>query len=180
MNKNIILPVVLALLLSACESGSSSGSSETDAPPLTAIGAGTGEATALEGTWFKECSLDSSEEDGFYETIELKFSGNTIASDIKIYEDADCTVPFDFAPNPTASGVFLVGESVVTTDGVQATEFDTHITVYDGAEFDIYEYDIFYIQGGELYFGELSGELDASSPSARPDTLDFERTFYKL
>lgn len=115
------------------------------------------------------------EEDSLYDTVRLTFDGNKISSDIKVYEDANCLKPFVRAPNPTASGKFIIGGTRTSIDGEIVTELDVHIERFNGAPFDTKNYDIFYLDGDALYFSFEAAE----EPSDRPDTLDMDRVFYK-
>ena len=115
------------------------------------------------------------EPDTLYDTVRLTFDGDTINSDIKVYEDSKCLNPFAHAPNPTASGKFVIGGTLTSTTGVVVTEIDVHIDRFNGAPFDIKNYDIFYLNGDALY---LSFEA-ADEPHNRPDTLDLDRVFRK-
>ncbi|MAA65553.1 MAG: hypothetical protein CL581_12330 [Alteromonadaceae bacterium] len=150
------------------ESDSSQGGNDNDSTNPT------GEATVLEGTWRKQCGPVAGQEHS--DIVTLTFTGNTFTSDIENYLDAGCNVPYAEAPNPTASGTFVLGEDVMLSSGVTATELDSHITQFDGAPFDIDEYNVIYIQGDILYTGE--GEAD--SPQQRPTSLDYNRPFDRV
>ncbi len=107
--------------------------------------------------------------------MRITFAGNKIISDIKVYEDADCLIPFVKAPNPNASGTFVTGGKITASDGVQVTEIDIYVDRYNGAPFDINSYDIFYREGDTLYFSYE----DADDARERPNTLNYERAFHK-
>ncbi len=171
----LLFLVLLALMTSACGGGSSGSNSTNPVSPLSTT------PTILEGTWLKSCGVvDAADPSSFYDIVTATFSGNSFSSSIQNFTDANCTVPFALAPNPTASGVFsLSGVAVTTTSGVQAFEFDSSITQSNGAPFDNDDFDIFYLNGNTLYFGIIDGVLDASTPSLRPDTLDFNRGFVR-
>ena len=170
--------VLLAVGMAAC-----GGSGGVDAP---ASGGGTGGgsgATALEGTWVKACGIgkgeDPTDPKAFYDVVTLKFTGSNFESDIKNYSDSGCTVPIPNVPNPTAKGSFVLGNVTMTTGGLQATEIDSHITEFNGAPFDIDDFDIFRIDGVNLYFGDISGINDGTAPALRPNTLDFNRVYMR-
>lgn len=183
--RNISLNAVLknlALLLSitVIATGCGGGSSNTTATNNPAI-PNTGVVTVFEGDWYKPCDVaDASESVVIYDTVSVTFAGSTFDSIIKNYTDVNCTVPLPFSPSPTASGIFnLTGVAVATTNGLEAFQFDTRITLSNGAIFDVDEYDIYYITGDTAYFGNIDGINDASTPALRPDTVDFTRGFIR-
>lgn len=135
-----------------------------------------GEVSVLEGNWLKSCGPV---DDTHYDIVSIHFQNNQFMSNIENYEDATCTVPLSFSPNPTADGTFTLGNMFVTSGGLEATEIESNITQFNGAPFIIDEYDIFYIDGDNLYFGDVSGVNDASTPELRPNTLDFFGVFVR-
>jgi len=168
MYKTLLPVIVISLNLAGCGGGSDSGSTSTP--------------SSLEGRWVKSCSPGEFEDitnPGLYDVISLTFRGNTFYSDIKNYTDSGCNTPLASSPNPTASGTFSIGASVLTFSGPVANEIDTTITQQNGAPFIVNEYDIFYIEGNNLFFGDTSGPNDASSPALRPDDLDPFRYFVR-
>ncbi|RMD81389.1 MAG: hypothetical protein D6820_05200 [Lentisphaerae bacterium] len=189
MRKGSLPGIPALLILAGCGGGggSSDGLDNADAGASTntgSTGAGTHQsATILEGSWTKPCGIgegeNSSDPNAFYDVVTLTFSGNEFYSDIKNYSDAECTTPYPVAPNPTSSGTFTLGDTVTTTSGVQATAIDTHITRFNGAEFDIHDYNIVRLSENMLYLGDESGINDGETAERRPDTLDFERVFYQ-
>ena len=133
-------------------------------------------STALDGVWFKDCfAEDSSDPDTFYDTVEVTFNNGNVATNIHIYTDSDCTNPMPLAPNPTAQGTFSIGASFTSGDGITVQELDVHLTESNGAPFDEYSYNIFYIDGDQLF----TGEEDAETPNGRPTMLDFTSAFIK-
>lgn len=150
--------------------GSGSGSSQGGNDNAS----GTGEATVLEGTWRKPCGPVPGQE--HHDIVTFTSTGNTFTTSIENYSDASCTNPYEYAPNPTASGTFTLGDDVLLSDGVTATEHDSHITQFNGSPFILDDYNIIYIQGDMLYIGE--GEAD--TPEQRPTTLDYNRPYYRV
>jgi hypothetical protein len=108
-----------------------------------------------------------------YQTVELTFAAETVKSNIHLYEDAGCVVPFSFAPNPQAKGTYVIGEEVTSSQGVTAYSLDTHLTERD-SPFLEYGYTIFGIEGDRLYLGE-----DAETPAERPTELNFDEFFIR-
>ena len=187
LQSNLFLKLTAALLLSIVLAACGDGG-ESDPAPVGATGGTTGGTTgggsgvtALEGTWKKTCGIGEGEDpanpNAFYDAVTLTFIGNNFDSDIKNYSDTGCSMPIPVAPNPTAKGTFTVGNSLTTTGGLQASEIDTHITEFNGAPFDIDDFDIFHIDVNTLYFGDISGAKDGTSSALRPGTLDFNRVF---
>ncbi len=174
--KNWVLLLSFTVIVTACGGGSSNTTAANN-PSIPSSGA----ITIFEGDWYKPCGVaDASEPVIIYDTVSVTFVGNTFDSTIKNYTDANCTVPLQFSPSPTASGLFnLTGIAVATTNGIEASQFDTQITLSNGAIFDVTEYDIYYITGDTAYFGNIDGINDASTPALRPDTLDFTRGFIR-
>lgn len=132
------------------------------------------QVTALEGTWNKQCGKVDGE--SHYDIVTVSFTVGKVSTNIENYIDGGCTIPVQEAPNPVASGNFSLGENIVLSDGVTATELNTHVTRFDGAEFDIYEYDIFYIDNDTLYTSIESG----STPEQRPTSLNYNRPFDRV
>jgi hypothetical protein len=189
-----VLPVVFTIaLLQACGGGSGgsntpAGSDENTEPEDTQTENTESEDTQsdstqsseLEGVWRKLCGpADTSDSNTHYDIVTVTFSGNELSSDIENYEDSACTAPLSIAPNPTASGTFVVGDTLTLSDGTQATTLDSHIDTYDGAPFVIDEYGIYRIEGDILYMEDDTGVRDATSPELRPDILDYNRPFYR-
>ena len=134
----------------------------------------------LEGSWKKSCSPnDPLDPDSLYEVITLSFTGNRFTSDIKNYSNSLCTIPSSYSQNPTASGYTVFGNQVTTTGGLNATELDTHITIYNGAQFVVNDYTIFVIENDILLMGDDDGRLDGSTALLRPDTIDTIRQFIR-
>ena len=171
---------VLMGVLSIAACGGGSGSSKTNQGPDNDEGkVGSGE-TMLDGVWVKECGpVEDTEGGSFYDVVTLTFQGHEFHSDIKNFMDASCITPMEGAPNPTASGDLSIGDEVVAESGLLAHELDTHITEYNGADFDLYDYTIFRIEINKLYLGKDTEGNDGDSSKARNKSLSFERIYYK-
>jgi len=80
-------------------------------------------STVLEGTWKKECHLNS-DEDG-YDIETNVYLGSKVTSTTDSYSDSDCTskiIIFEL------TGTFQIGGSTTTTDTKTATQFDATIS----------------------------------------------------
>jgi tetratricopeptide (TPR) repeat protein len=128
---------------------------------------------SIEGQWLKPCGL--AKDGDFYDVVAVSFDSGIFSSDIKNYTDKNCTLPLSYSPNPTAKGRYTLGEFKTTQQAYQAQIITTHIEQFNGAPFSIDKMDIFYIENEQLYFGVKAGlaEMDI------PDSLAFERTFYR-
>lgn len=184
--KKILALTLVSALMAGCGGGSSGGDLEADNPDNgsgsdssqgdgdNGSGTPTDQVTALDGTWKKDCGPVEGQE--HYDIVTVTHDRGTFTSSIENYRDASCTLPLEYSPNPTASGSYTVGEDVSLSDGVTATKMDSHITQFNGAPFDINDYNIFYIQNNILYIGKG----DADTPQTRPATLDYDRPYYRI
>lgn len=109
-----------------------------------------------------------------HQTVELTFDAGAVKSDIRLYEDADCLIPFSHAPNPQAEGTYEIGDELISSQGLTAYRLDTHLMSTEGAPFDIYGYTIFSIEDNRLYMGD-----DAVTPVERPIELNLESFFIR-
>jgi len=171
------------LLLMACVSGYESAIGGVSRDDGSVVHENKGNVSSdLDGTWLKSCgAVDQHDPETLYDIIELNFSGNEFSSSILNFTDPQCLASLSFSPNPTASGVFIVGGSVMTDDGEAGTEIDTHIDMFNGAPFDIDDFGVYLIDGDNLYFGDVDGEGedDGSAPDLRPSSLDYNRAFIR-
>lgn len=181
MKKLLFCTLVSAMMVGCGGGGSGSVLEETNENPNPETGNEDSDAvtpsdqiTVLDGTWKKQCGPVEGEP--HYDIVTLSFSRGEFTTDIENYIDSGCTAPLTMAPNPTSSGNFELGDDVVLSDGVTATEINTHITQFDGAYFDIVEYNIIYINNDTLY----SGDDLVDSPVQRPTSLDYNRPFYRI
>lgn len=160
-------------LQAIAEGGQGSGSSQDQvAPPAPALRQGG--TTALQGTWRKACGAN----DEFFDVVTLTFRGDQFSTSIENYTDSRCSIPLEYAPNPTATGRFSLGREVILSDGVTATEMDRHISQFNGAPFDIHEYSVVHIKDNVMYHPFDDEAMD--NPQHRPDTLDFSRAFKRV
>jgi hypothetical protein len=189
MLKNPISVLVMVFALTACGGGNSGDDVDGEEPVNSndngeivdsgGDGGASGKVTELEGTWIKPCGImDMEDPETHYDVVEIVFTGSRFTSDIKNYVDSSCTQPLSFAPNPTASGTFALGGEVTTESGIKAREMDSHITTFDGADFNVDKFTIYAIETGALYMGADTDEKDGSTPEHRATTLDFERAYF--
>ena len=167
-----------SLAISSNASNSSSANSSASAVTTSSAATSSSSATTtseLTGVWFKDCNeQDPFDTDTLYETVKLIFTSTTFESDIHNYTDSDCTIPFANSPNPKARGNYTIGASFTSGDGLTVKEINTYITDFNGAPFDVTDYNIFYINGDELTLGD-----DAETAAERPTLLNFDATFIK-
>jgi hypothetical protein len=84
--------------------------------------------TDLEGTWVSSCVPNDSENDQESSIRNYVFSGSTFALFETWYNDATCTAVRDGYPQ-SFEGTFTIGESVTTTDGIEAKQLSQSIAV---------------------------------------------------
>ena len=145
--------------------------------------------TALEGSWMGECT----------DFVDVNFTGSSVWSEnydgqnyqafMAIYDTTDCSGMY--VAQKEMLGVFTVGNSLMTNSGVTAYQVDLAInqTSLDGqiADVDLSRYgfesglllyDIFYIDGSNLYYGNLDTG-DSSSAANRPTDINFTIVYTK-
>jgi hypothetical protein len=138
-------------------------------------------ASPLEGSWIRHCQVaDSSDPESHYDVIRLRFSNDSFSSDIKNFSDSQCIKPFKYAPNPTASGKFSLGNSFVNAQNKTVTEIDTLITKFNGSPFDIKQFEVFIIQENKLYFSVEGTEDMPPSKQNRITEVGFSNYFIPL
>lgn len=178
MSGRVLGVLVSALAIAACGSGSDSNEvnqAQVNEEEKIELG-----ETVLDGVWVKECGpVEETEGDPLYDVVTLTFEGNDFKSDIKNFMDASCMTPLAVSPNPTSSGDLSIGDEIVAESGLLVHELDTHITEYNGAEFDLYDYTIFRIEADKLYLGKNTGVNDGESAETRHQALNFERIYHK-
>lgn len=170
MERKMMFAISLIALISGC-GGSDDGNNNEDGASTT---------TELEGTWLKSCSaVDQNDPETLYDIVEAKFNNNKFSSSILNFTDSHCTTPLSFSPNPTASGIFSLGETVIASDGVESVLIDTHIDTFDGAPFIIDEFNIYYLDNNTLYLGDDNNANDGLSEATRPDTINYDRIYIR-
>ena len=178
MDRRVFLVLISTLAIAAC--GGGSGSSDVHQAPVNEEEKIESDETVLDGVWVKECGpAEETEDDPLYDVVTLTFEGYDFKSDIKNFMDASCMTPLAVAPNPTSIGDLSIGDEIVAESGLLVHEIDTHITEYNGAEFDLYDYTIFRIEADKLYLGKDTGMNDGESAETRHQALNFERIYRK-
>lgn len=175
------LLILLIAVTYGCGGGSSSSEEDSGSDGNNSGNSGSGnQSTELEGVWKKSCGIsDATDPDSFHDIITLTFTGNGFNSDIENFEDAGCQIPLALSPNPSASGTFILGNSVSLAGGNSATQLDTHIVTYNGAPFEIDDYTIYLIDNNILYLGADDDVFDGSSAMLRSQTLDYNRPYIR-
>ena len=139
------------------------------------------QASPLEGSWIRHCQIaDASDPESHYDIIRLKFSSDSFSSDIKNFTDSQCLHALKYAPNPTASGKFSIAKSFENSQGKTVTEIDTLITKFNGAPFDIKQFEVFMIQENKLYFSVQSSDDTSSTAQQRETNINFSHYFIPL
>jgi hypothetical protein len=145
--------------------------------------------TSLEGFWAGGCTPFI--EGGFTGSSDWVegYDGSDYQALFSVYSTTDCTGIYQAQKEMT--GTFVIGDSLMTSSGVTAQNIDLTISQssIDGqiAGVDISQfgfeagqiwYDIFYINGGNLYYGD-SNTGDSSSPLSRPADISFDFVYTK-
>lgn len=159
MNKIILCGVFILLTtaLSGCNDNKNNGDAAT----------GSGDTTELEGRWNDIACYYWK---GDFSKGSVTFSGSTYSSSGTNYSDSECTVSIGAY---TASGTFVIGNTMITSSGLDAKEYNATLLKSNGISFNVQLFDIFKIEGGKLYFGDDSGQQDTSTKEKRPTDLDF-------
>ncbi len=125
---------------------------------------------ALEGEWSKACILiDTSDKDIGYRIWTLSFAGNRFSSYIRNFTTPGCTSASAIYSQVIFQGHYELGETSLSSDGLTVQQIDVHTqTPIKSVEFDI-----FYLDGTDLYFGDTSGTSDGTSLEKRPKSIDF-------
>lgn len=140
------------------------------------------EAPNLTGIWLKPCGPigDPHDPEEFFDIVTMNFqSGSQWEVNILNFTDANCTTSYDVSPNPTAAGTYEIGDHITDINNNIVHQIDTHVTSFNGAPFDMHEYDIVMVEENTLYHGNSYGALDATSPARRPNTLNRQRVWHR-
>jgi len=176
--KTLLLTTILLGFLSACGGGSDDGGggeNTSNDTPTDNTDNNNSSSNTLDGTWLKACGPMINPEDG-YDIVTITISANQYSNNIENYTDGTCSTPFSPAPNVSASGTFTYGTEFTSTDGVTATQVDIFITSSSDPDlFDVRNYDIFYQDNNNLYFGSEIAE----TPAERPTAINFDRVFVR-
>ncbi|MEE9319068.1 MAG: hypothetical protein V3U76_01360 [Granulosicoccus sp.] len=113
----------------------------------------------LQGSWLTPCAESS--------ISKLVFAGDVVAGNVADFNDAECVILLE---NTAFEGTYVLGDSVTTSSGMQATEIDITDKVSGATTMSIV-----FIQDDMLYLGDA----DLVAEVARPDTLNFNRGFVR-
>lgn len=135
------------IVLSILGCSSSSNNSETSSSPDTA-------GSALIGTWLSNCHEFLGTEDdlgnNLYVVSETTFSESEAIDSFISYTDINCT------ENPiaeTSKSSYIIGDNVMTTDGVMATRITQTAIIPDRPDLALSFEGIYRISGVDLNFG---------------------------
>jgi len=149
----------------------------------------TSNISMLEGTWVGEC-YDFADGDftGFADWVEF-YDGSNYRALLSIHDSQDCSGAY--LAQKEMLGTFSVGSSLMTNSGVTAYQMDLSVGQVSvdgqiaGVDLSLYGYDagsmlydIFYIDGDNLYFGDYD-TVDPSSAENRPTDIDFTVIYVK-
>lgn len=174
--KSVIFVSIAVISLSGC------GSSSDD--PVN-----TGAATILEGGWAGECApLIEGSFNGSSVWVE-HYDGNNYQALFSVFNTTDCTGAYQAQKD--MAGTFVIGQSLMTNSGVAAQNIDITISQVSvdgqitGVDISLFGfdagqtwYDIFYINGGNIYYGDINSG-DGSSPGNRPTDISFDYIYTK-
>jgi hypothetical protein len=118
----------------------------------------------LEGTWESTCFADGDN----YKVTTIIFTAIEMDLSGRVYGDSSCNGPF--AQESGASGIYSIGDEIMTTNGVTAYEIDVTVMI---ANNEAIYMDIVQVEGDLMY---VSGE---GNVTVRPQTLDFDKAFYR-
>lgn len=131
--------------------------------------------TVLEGKWTSTCVVDGA--DHFKFTI--NFSGNSLNFTQQLFIDAACSTVDVNEGLSSFSGNFNIGNSVTTSSGMSATEYDVNVLEGDGVTEEFSIFSLFSIIDEKLYVGDLTGENDGSTLAKRAVDLNFDFYYTK-
>ncbi len=127
--------------------------------------------TELEGRWVSNCWPDG---DVDYGKAVYTFTGNSIYASGSTYTDEDCTVE-KAGSQREGTGTFSIGNEFTALGGETVKEFNIFLAD------DMAPYDLIYIEGNTLYFGDNNAEeyYNGSSPERRFRTVEYEEYYVK-
>ncbi|MCG6971391.1 MAG: hypothetical protein LJE85_16620 [Gammaproteobacteria bacterium] len=153
--------VLLTAALTAC--GENTASPTTDAAPID-IG--------QEGTWESNCFFDEGDtvetNDDSYRITVLTFTSTDISIGNRIYDAADSSCSGNYDITSSINGTYSIGNQITTTGGMTAYEIDL-LSNDNGLTY----LEIIKIAGDML---NVSGQINTST---RPQTLDFDKDFFR-
>lgn len=134
-------------------------------------GAGAAGSTDLAGSWYTDCITD-----GAFSSINSKLDFTADSYDMKFstYDDNSCGVLNTIY---TETGTYEVGAEVSVSSGGSAHELNITQLTEDGVVVSEKIFDIFRIDGTNLYFGDTRGGNDGTLLTKRPTDLDLSLFF---
>src|SRR5690606_4875018 len=101
------------------------------------------------------------------------FSATGVDYRVDNYEDPDCTVQLSVGDFSLLRGTYSLGDTITTTDGLQATEIDFVFSELDGEAFGLEYQDLIAIDGNTLYLGT------ESETGSRTDSLNLQEPWLR-
>lgn len=133
--------------------------------------------TTLEGEWIRSCiQIDPTDIEQGYRIWSLTFAGNRFSSHIRNFTNPGCISASAIYSQAIFQGHFEFGNTITSSEGLAAIQIDVHTQT----PVNNIEYDIFYMTGNELYFGDTGTVQDGTSPENRPNSLDFYWSLNKV
>jgi len=137
--------------------------------------------TQFDGNYLSGCRVEP-EEEGIWSVSELSIQSDLVVVTDSEFSDSECTQP---------DGVFEITLSAVYPGGTADTSLGVadfiDLTVEGGTvngeavpAADEAFFDLILLDGGNLYFGLLTEELDGETPETRPTEIDTVEPFVRL
>ncbi len=176
MYKQTLILVLLGFSILGC-GGGGGGDDDSIDRSLAAI------YHEVRGLWVNPCSEflidDNPLINKAYIRTTIELFNDTYTAEGTAYLDDKCENPVIFLPRANLKGRFVVGDTLLTPDG---EAYEVNLIVEESSGLpplpgSFGEYNIFALQSGKLYFGDLTGTNDGSSPSLRPTLLNTDIEF---
>jgi hypothetical protein len=177
--KTILCLVIGISILSGCGESSNEPQNEDSVTNVT----------VLEGTWAGACSdFFDGNFTGKWQWVE-HYTGDNYQAFYSVYDATDCDGMY--AVQKEMLGTFVIGNSMMTNSGVTAYSIDLainqesvdeQITGIDISSYGFnagqHWYDIFYLDGNTVYYGDFNTG-NSSSVDERPTDIDFTAAYNK-
>ncbi len=148
-------------------------------------GDGSSDATELEGSWSNDCTTSSIGTFNGSKQWTDNYSGLNYRATNQFYDSFDCSGPVLFQNEML--GTIVIGGSLIAGSGVDAYAIDLFIDstsatgqIPAGAFLGFVAgdslYDIYHLDGNDLYFGDFNTGL-GNSPETRPTDINFSQPF---
>jgi len=160
---------LLASVLVSCaaEDETANETPPNDDPPQD-DGANPGLGLSLAGNWRSDCVLTGNNDTGaisIYTRETISLDSGSMSLEFGDYIEASCSVVAASRPGGIIHGNYSLGNTLSTSDGLDAIEFDYTLTDLDGKELSVDN--ILYLDGDIIYTGTGIGTANDS----RPDSL---------